>query len=69
MGWYTANVLFADQEIPTSPYKVNIEPNIDVSKIRVNGLEPSKYHTISAQLSKFQLSIKSRAIIEALNQS
>lgn len=42
VGVYTANILFADQEIPTSPYKVNVEPNIDVSKIKVSGLEPSK---------------------------
>ena len=51
VGWYTANILFADQEIPTSPYKVNVEPNIDVSKIKVNGLEPSKciYISMSVQ--------------------
>lgn len=42
VGVYTANVLFAEQEIPTSPYKINVEPNIDVSKVKVKGLEPSK---------------------------
>lgn len=37
------NVIFADQEIPTSPYKVTIEPDVDVSGVKVVGLEPSKY--------------------------
>ncbi|XP_067932451.1 filamin-A-like isoform X2 [Watersipora subatra] len=38
-GTYTVNVLFADQEIPTSPYTVKIEPSIDVSGVKVVGLE------------------------------
>lgn len=46
---YTANILFADQEIPTSPYKINVEPNIDVSKIKVVGLEPRKSNCICDQ--------------------
>lgn len=44
VGTYTVNVLFADQEIPTSPYKVKVEPDIDISGVQVVGMEPSKYH-------------------------
>ena len=43
VGLYTANVFFADQEIPTSPYKVRVEPSIDVRKVKVEGLDPSKF--------------------------
>eukprot|EP00918_Siedleckia_nematoides_P105694 GHVU01230790.1.p1 GENE.GHVU01230790.1~~GHVU01230790.1.p1 ORF type:complete len:2480 (+),score=363.92 GHVU01230790.1:158-7597(+) len=39
VGTYNACVFFADQEIPTSPYKVQVKPSIDVSKVHVQGLE------------------------------
>ncbi|XP_025106447.1 filamin-A-like isoform X3 [Pomacea canaliculata] len=39
-GIYTVIVLFADKEIPQSPIKVKIEASIDVSGIKVEGLEP-----------------------------
>lgn len=41
-GMYTVSVYFGGQEIPKSPIKVKIESSIDVSKVRVIGLEPSK---------------------------
>ena len=41
-GKYTVLVLFADKEVPQSPIKVQVEPSIDVSKVKVVGLEPSK---------------------------
>lgn len=45
VGTYTVNVIFADKEIPTSPYKVKVEPNIDVSGVKVLGLEKgTDYH-------------------------
>ena len=43
VGTYSACVFFADQEIPTSPYKIQVEPSIDVSKVMVEGLDDSKY--------------------------
>lgn len=43
-GIYTVIVLFADKEIPQSPIKVKIEASIDVSGIKVEGLEPSKFY-------------------------
>jgi len=39
VGTYTANVFFADQEIPSSPYKIKVEPSVDVGKVSVQGLE------------------------------
>lgn len=42
VGVYTVNVIFGENDIPTSPYTVRIEPNIDVSGIRVEGLESGK---------------------------
>ncbi|RUS81267.1 hypothetical protein EGW08_010971 [Elysia chlorotica] len=42
-GKYTVLVLFANKEVPQSPIKVQVEPNIDVSKVKVVGLEPSVY--------------------------
>lgn len=43
-GVYTVLVYFANKEVPQSPIKVKVEPSIDVSKVRVVGLEPSKLH-------------------------
>ncbi|CAF3895693.1 unnamed protein product, partial [Adineta steineri] len=38
-GVHCISVLFGENEIPISPLKVNVEPAVDVSKIRVEGLE------------------------------
>ncbi|CAF0875720.1 unnamed protein product [Rotaria sordida] len=38
-GVHCISVLFGDSEIPTSPIKVNVEPSVDISKIRVEGLD------------------------------
>ncbi|CAH1784407.1 unnamed protein product [Owenia fusiformis] len=43
VGTYQASVYFAEQAIPKSPIKINVEPSIDVSKVRVEGLEPSVF--------------------------
>jgi filamin len=44
VGTYTVNVFFADQEIPSSPYKIRVEPSIDVGRVVVQGLEESMWH-------------------------
>uniref|UniRef100_A0A673Y6H1 Filamin A n=1 Tax=Salmo trutta TaxID=8032 RepID=A0A673Y6H1_SALTR len=36
-GPYSINVLYADQEIPRSPYKVKVLPTHDASKVRASG--------------------------------
>uniref|UniRef100_A0A3Q2QDY1 Filamin C n=1 Tax=Fundulus heteroclitus TaxID=8078 RepID=A0A3Q2QDY1_FUNHE len=36
-GRYTIMVLFADQEIPTSPFKVKVDPSHDAGKVRAEG--------------------------------
>ncbi|CAF0892142.1 unnamed protein product, partial [Didymodactylos carnosus] len=38
-GLHCISVLFGESEIPISPIKVNVEPSIDVDKIRVEGLD------------------------------
>jgi len=43
VGTYTANVFFADQEIPSSPYHIQVEPTIDVGRVMVQGLDDSMY--------------------------
>lgn len=45
-GMYTINVYFADKEIPASPIKVKVESSIDLSKVRVEGLEKSKFQLL-----------------------
>ena len=42
VGQFNASVFFADQEIPSSPYRVNVQPSVDVSKVQIQGLEDSK---------------------------
>ena len=43
-GSYKVTVFFAGKEVPQSPIKVQVAPHIDVSGIRVEGLEASKCH-------------------------
>jgi hypothetical protein len=42
-GVHCISVLFGENEIPISPLKVNVEPTVDINKIRIEGLETSKY--------------------------
>lgn len=42
-GVHCISVLFGENEIPISPLKVTVEPTVDVNKIRVEGLETSKF--------------------------
>jgi filamin len=44
-GIHCISVLFSDNEIPISPFKINVEPSIDINKIRIEGLETSEYQT------------------------
>ncbi|XP_053718008.1 filamin-C isoform X5 [Synchiropus splendidus] len=36
-GQYTIMVLFADQEIPVSPFRIKVEPSYDAAKVRAEG--------------------------------
>lgn len=42
-GNHCVNVDYGGFRVPTTPIKFKVEPNVDVSKIKVDGLEPSKY--------------------------
>lgn len=42
VGPLKVSVLYAGQLIPQSPISVQVEPHVDVTKIKVDGLEPSK---------------------------
>ena len=55
VGTYTVNVIFADQEIPSSPYTVKVEPNIDVSGVKVLGLEKVRIYALKAQKCIYML--------------
>lgn len=41
IGSYSTNLVYGGLKVPVSP-KVQVTPAIDVSKIKVDGLEPSK---------------------------
>lgn len=41
-GTYTVKALYGGLQVPQSPIKVPVQAHVDVSKIRVDGLEPSK---------------------------
>lgn len=41
-GVQTVNVSYGGIAVPQSPIKVPVKPHIDVTKIKVDGLEPSK---------------------------
>lgn len=40
-GNYCISVTFNNEEIPQSPIKIFIEPDVDVGKIRITGIDPS----------------------------
>lgn len=41
-GSYTTNLVYGGLKVPVAP-KVTVNPVVDVSKIKVDGLEPSKF--------------------------
>lgn len=42
-GNYKVSVKYAGQEVPQSPIRVAVQPHVDVSKVKVDGLEPSVF--------------------------
>ncbi|XP_012277113.1 filamin-A isoform X2 [Orussus abietinus] len=40
-GNYTVNLKYGGLKVPQCPLKVNVQPHVDVSKIKVDGLEPT----------------------------
>ncbi|CAD6204963.1 GSCOCG00003073001-RA-CDS [Cotesia congregata] len=40
-GTYTVNLNYGGLKVPQCPIKVNVQPHVDVSKIKVEGLEPT----------------------------
>ncbi|XP_021916471.1 filamin-A isoform X2 [Zootermopsis nevadensis] len=40
-GNYTLNVLYGGVTVPRCPLRVSVQPHVDVSKIKVDGLEPT----------------------------
>ncbi|XP_074644606.1 filamin-C-like isoform X4 [Tubulanus polymorphus] len=40
-GTYTASVFFAEKKVPQSPIKIEVAPSCDVSKVFIDGLEPT----------------------------
>lgn len=42
-GTHCISVTFNNQEIPQSPIKVNVEPDVDVGKIQVTGIDSSNF--------------------------
>lgn len=42
-GTHKLSLLYGGQKVPTTPIIFKVEPSVDVSKIKVDGLEPSEY--------------------------
>lgn len=42
VGEYTVSVFYNETEVPHSPFRVPVKSDIDVSKVRVENLDPSK---------------------------
>lgn len=45
-GPLKVNVLYAGKLVPKSPIAVQVQPHVDVSKVKVEGLDPSKLYTL-----------------------
>lgn len=41
-GLHTITLHYGGKLVPSTPIKIKVKPNVDVSKIKVDGLEPSK---------------------------
>lgn len=50
VGTYTVEVFYSDQPVPNTPIKVNVQSSIDLSKVKVVGLEPSKFTSYKVNL-------------------
>lgn len=48
-GLHTVTLLYGGIKVHSTPIKFRVHPNVDVSKIKVDGLEPSKYRKILLQ--------------------
>lgn len=42
-GNHSCTLRYDSVQVPSTPIKFKVQPNVDVSKIKVDGLEPSKY--------------------------
>lgn len=42
-GSHSCTLRYDGEQVPSTPIKFKVVPNVDVSKIKVDGLEPSKY--------------------------
>jgi hypothetical protein len=56
-GNYTVIVRYGGKEIPQSPIRVPITASVDVSKIKVDGLEPSKMAHTFFPLNHFHITL------------
>lgn len=61
-GIYCISVTFNNQEIPQSPIKVYIEPDIDVGKIKITGIDQSKVFFFFV-LSRFIYYLKKKTLL------
>lgn len=43
-GNYSVNLNYGNLKVPQCPIKVNVQPSVDVSKVKVDGLKPSEYN-------------------------
>lgn len=51
-GNYSCTLRYDGVQVPSTPIKFKVQPNVDVSKIKVDGLEPSKYPNYFTPLLK-----------------
>ena len=52
-GPHIISVTFNNQEVPQSPIKVIVEPDVDVGKIKVTGIDQSKSFYLSNSFSSY----------------
>lgn len=45
-GTHSVTLQYGGHKVPSTPLLFKVQPNVDVSKIKVDGLEPSKYKPI-----------------------
>lgn len=58
-GNYLVHLNYGGLKVPHGPYKITVEPHVDVSKIKVDGLARSKYKIVSV----YSFTIIRRSII------
>lgn len=71
-GVHSLNCTYGGVKVPVSPIKINVQSPVDVSKVKVDGLEPRKLFEsiqslrpcLSIPISAFSVNVRTRVVMK-----